>query len=172
MSPRAEEIREQLQVASETKGVAILGSELHSIAKRLEPFYGDELFRLIASLPERVFFPSGCQIESEIRELLGEKPLKGVFAVKIEDNERELVVSGQDPKKAKAGAEMLKRTLRAHVLPVLPAAPVTQEIKPEIVQAFVASKLVEDGYLKESVLAELEEFGEEAPNVLDALEDF
>lgn len=112
---KRQEIRDQLKVVSDIMGVPILDAELDTMATRLVRFHSKELFEIIARIPQGKYFPACHALEQEARKALGLPPV-GLTLDLIEKNETELVVSGQDPVKAKRGAEFVKRTLlrKAH----------------------------------------------------------
>jgi len=105
------EILDALTVASDIMNVKLLDTELRQMATRLLRFHGRPLFDLITKIPEGRYFPPIYAIENDARRALG-LPTVGLTAELIEKNERECVVGGQDPAKAKAGAELMRSTLR------------------------------------------------------------
>lgn len=126
MSPqdKRDDLFDQLKVVSQIAKQHILDVELKAMAGRLVEYHGIELARLIASLPERQYFPACTQIEAEIRKILGreEKESPGfghayrkgdkISLADIENNERDIVVGGQDPKKARGAADMMRISKR------------------------------------------------------------
>lgn len=132
-----------LMVARDVSGAHILESELRTIAKRLLPYWGKDLWPVIQVIPAEAYYPSGIDLENRMRKLRGLPVAKGLDEERIAENERLNVLAGQDPKKARIGAEVARNTLRKAPIPAK---------KPE-----------------PSPLAELDDFGEDP---LSALEDF
>lgn len=94
----------------------ITDGELRDITKRVFEYRnGPELHQIIMAISTDKYFPSGFEIEQRVRAAKGLKPLKGLTEDLIEKNETELIVSGQSVKNAKAGAELLRKTLRKDV---------------------------------------------------------
>ncbi len=172
-----EDILDQLKVAADVSNVVVVDSELKSIASRLVKYHGAALARILASLPGRQFFPTGAQIEQEICETLGKKVTKGLTAAQIDKNEHDLVLAGQPIAKAKAGAEMMRKTLRKEK--AAPAASTKEAIADIVKQIQKPSDfhseitLLIPGHGAVTVpanpLAGLEDFGEDP---LSGLEDF
>jgi hypothetical protein len=125
VNEKKQEIFSALKVAADVARKPILDVELETMSGWLEPYFGDPLFRLIAELPGRNYFPHAVQIEDEIRMTLGlpKKDRGGPGTVYrkagppsdvlIERHEREAVVSGQKPERAKAGAELMRKSREA-----------------------------------------------------------
>ncbi len=107
------EIFDALKVAAEVMGQALETPEYRAIAYRLMPFYGGTLARMITAIPQTCKeFPTGWQLEYDIRKALGKPGMPGLTPERIDQNEREIVVSGQSPARAKAAADLMKKTLR------------------------------------------------------------
>jgi hypothetical protein len=151
------EIMEALNAVIEYRKQPILESEVRTMATRLVEYHGVECFRVIHALAEERYFPSAHTLENQVRAALGKPLLKGLTEDKIEKNERELVVSGQAPAKAKAGAEMMRSALRLRGVPVVEDPNLLPHEAPVIVA-------------KLDPLAALEDFGPMDP--LAALEEF
>lgn len=110
------EIRDALQVAAEVMKVPILESEYRDMSFRLMEYHGAELFKIIAGIPNRRFYPASHELENEVRIAMGKKPF-GLTEGIIDRFEEELVVSGQNPAVAKKGAAFMKRAIRAKRVP-------------------------------------------------------
>lgn len=107
------EIFDLLKSVAVHRGQPILDSELREITKRVFEYrQGPDLYRLIMGISTAKYFPSGCDLERQVREAKGLKPLKGLTPDLIDKFEEECVASGQSVKNAKAGAEMARKTLR------------------------------------------------------------
>jgi len=141
------EIREQLEVVASIMKVPILESEFRDMSTRLLDYYGAPLFVIIASLPDRRFFPAASELENEARIAMGIKPF-GLTEGIIDRFEEELVVSGQNVNVAKRGAAFMKRAIRAKRIP----AEKTEE--------------------KVEALALIEDFDEAPKDILESLEEF
>jgi hypothetical protein len=107
-----DDILECLTVAAEVAKLTVPEWELRQLAGRLVEFHGKRLFDLITALPGERNFPSALEIERRVREAHGKPAPKGLSATRIDQNERELVVAGQSPAKAAAGAALMRSTLR------------------------------------------------------------
>ncbi len=187
LTPKAkyEDILSTLEQVVEFAKLPILTSELQTIARRLVEFHGIELFRILRDLPARRFFPSGAEIEREVRAVLGKPAPKGLTEELIEKNERECVVSGQSPEKARQGAEVARKTLRAAAIPQVDSQKLTQEdVANAVPGSFVyemrekMNELLLSAVIPQAVAPEydpleaLKDFGGPGQDPLDALESF
>ena len=160
------EIFDVLKSVAEHRHQPILESELRDITKRVYEYRkGPELHRLILAISTERYFPSGHELEQQVRAAKGLPPLKGLTADLIDKNEEELIVSGQSVKNAKAGAEMIRKTLRKPAL-----EDKTQDDVDEASASIALSAIVER---QEAVTKELYGFMEfAAEKANQALEDF
>lgn len=115
------DILDALQAVIDHKKVPILESEVRTIAMRLVQYHtaqgGLDLFRVIHAIAMDTYFPSGVELEHRVRARLGMAPLKGLTEEKIGRFEHENVLAGQSVKNAKAGAEMMRNTLKKAPIP-------------------------------------------------------
>lgn len=128
------EIFQLLKDVAAHRGQPILDSEIREITKRLFEYrQGGELYSAIMAISTAKYFPSGCELERQIREAKGLKPLKGLTPELIDKFEEECIVSGQSVKNARAGAEISRRTLRKDPQSFSEMlAPKVEQIKAEI----------------------------------------
>lgn len=160
------EIYDLLKQVAEYRKQPILDSEIREITKRVFEYRkGPELYSAIMAISTAKYFPSGTDIERQVREAKGLKPLKGLTPDLIDKFEEECVVSGQSVKNAKAGAEIARRTLRKEGTTVNIDF-FTGENPGQVVTPLRDSVEVKDPF------AELENFDKDTKNVLDALEEF
>lgn len=160
------EIFDLLKSVAEHKRQPILESELREMTKRVFEYRaGPELYRIIMEISNAKYFPAASELENQVRIAKGLKPLKGLTSELIDKFEEEAIVSGQNPKNAKAGAEIARRTLRKPILKEK-----TQEDVDEACAGIAAPARIERQ--AESGLAMLENFDDPSPNLLDELESF
>lgn len=162
---RANDILEAIEATTKHIGVPLTEREKRDIARRLAPFHGPEVFRIILGLSEGHFFPSGAELEQRVRKAMGKDPAKGLSEEQIEKNRKELIAAGQSPEKAEAGATVARSTLRLRAA----QAPSDGSTNPPIYLVPEKIPLPEPFTAEEDPLAGLEDFDNDP---LAALDDF
>lgn len=176
---QADDIADVIAEVTKAMNVPITDNERISISRRLAKYHSKELFSVLMSLHDKQFFPSGAELEQQVRRALGKEPAKGLSEEQIEKNRKELIASGQDPKKANGGATMAKSTLRLReVVPAvvgsvnLNASQIANQKAP-LPEVFVVfdelANLTKQFIAATDPLADLEDFDEDP---LAGLEDF
>lgn len=165
LKEQADDIADVISEVTKAMNVPITDHERTSIARRLAKYHSKELFTVLMALHDKQFFPSGAELEQQVRRALGKEPAKGLSEEQIEKNRRELIASGQDPRKADGGATMAKSTLRLRAV----QAPSDGSTNPPVYVVPEKVPLPEVFSTEEDPLAALEDFDDDP---LAALEDF
>lgn len=167
------DIFDALKVAAEVMQDPLQDSEYRAIAKRLLPFCGAALYRMIALVPSvHKKFPTGWDLEQQIRKDLGKPPMSGLTLEQIEENERKNVVSGQPPAIARKGAEMMRKAVLERPKPVGASfVPPLGESLGTIIPFKTPTKDFSKGITLDPI-CDLEDFDDGVKNPLASLEDF
>lgn len=109
---QADDIADAIQQISAAMGVPLLATEIKDISRRLARYHSKELFSILMALHDKQFFPTGADLEQQVRRALGMEPSKGLSEDLVERNRKEAIASGQSPEKAEVGARVARGTLR------------------------------------------------------------
>lgn len=165
------EIFDAIRQVADFRKFPISDGEIRPMCSRLLPYHGIELFRIIHAIStEREelggrWFPSVFELEARVRQAKGLPPGAGALTEeKIREREAANVVSGQDPAKARVGAQVLLRALKERGVPVT-------SLDSDLKTGFENAPDIDYSKpLNADPLAALEDFGEEDP--LAKLRDF